>query len=52
MLLKELKWTKFSALAMLVKLNGHAIVAIVNMGSAGVVILKSCHDSHWINCDE
>ena len=30
MLLKEFKWTRFSALALLVKLNGHTIVAIVN----------------------
>ena len=35
MLLKEFKWTRFLALALPVKLNGHTIIAIVNMGSLG-----------------
>ena len=52
MLLKEFKWTKFSALSLPVKLNGHAIVAIVDTGSAGVVISKSCYNHLWMNCDE
>ena len=52
MLLKEFKWTRFLALSLPVKLNGHTIVAIVDMGSAGVVISKSCYDCLWTNCDE
>ena len=40
------------ALALPVKLNGYNIVAIVNTGSAGVVISKSCYDCLWMNCDE
>ena len=39
-------------LALPVKLNGHIIVAIVDTGSAGVVILKSCYNCLWMNCDE
>ena len=41
MLFKEFKWTRFLALALPVKLNGHTIVAIVDTGSAGVVIRKA-----------
>ena len=52
MLLKDFKWTKFSAFALPVKLNGHTIVAIVDTGIAGVVILKSCYNCLWMNCDE
>ena len=52
MLLKEFKWTRFLALALPVKLNGHTIVAIVDTGSAGVAISKSCYDRLWMNCDE
>ena len=52
MLLKEFKWTRFLALALPVKLNGHTIVAIVNTGSAGVVISKSCYNCLRMNCDE
>ena len=51
MLLKEFKWTKFSALALPVKLNGHVIVAILDTGSAGVVISKSCYNHLWMNCN-
>ena len=40
MLLKEFKWTKFSALALPIKLNAHTIVAIVDTGSAEVVTSK------------
>ena len=52
MLLKECKWTKFSAVALLVKLQGHTIIAIVDLSSAGVVILKSCYNCLRMNCDE
>ena len=52
MLLKEFKWTRFLALALPVKLFGHTIIAIVNTGSAGVVISKSCYNCLWMNCDE
>ena len=46
MLLQEFKWSKFSAVAVPAKLNGQMVVAIVNTGSAGVVISKSCFD--WL----
>ena len=46
MLLQEFKWSKFSAVAVPAKLNGLMVVAIVDTGSAGVVILKSCFD--WL----
>ena len=44
MLLQEFKWTKYSAVAKQAKLNSHMVVAIVDTGSAGVVISKSCFD--------
>ena len=44
LLLKEFKWIKFLAIALPVKIFGHAFVAIVDTGSAGVVISKSCFD--------
>ena len=46
MLLQEFKWSKFSSVAVPAKLNEQMVVAIVNMGSAGVVISKSCFD--WL----
>ena len=46
MLLQEFKWSKFSAVAVPAKLNGQMVVAIVDMGSAGVVILKGCFE--WL----
>ena len=46
MLLQEFKWSKFSAVAVQAKLNGQMILAIVDMGNAGVVISKSCFD--WL----
>ena len=46
MLLQEFKWSKFSAVAVPAKLNGKMVVAIVDTGSAGVVISKSCFD--WL----
>ena len=46
MLLQEFKWSKFSAVAVPAKLNGQMVVAIVNTGSARVVISKSCFD--WL----
>ena len=44
MLLKEFKWNKYLAVAVQAKLNGHTVVAIVDTGSAGNVVLKSCFD--------
>lgn len=44
MLLHEFKRTKLSAVLMPTKLNIHVVVAFVNMGSAKIVILKSCFD--------
>ena len=44
MLLQEFKWSKFSDVAVPAKLNGQMVVAFVNMGSAGVVVSKSCFD--------
>ena len=41
MLLQELKWSKFSAIAVPAKLNGQMVVAIVVTSSAGLVILKN-----------
>ena len=46
MLLQEFKWSKFSAFAVPAKLNVQMVVAIVNTGSAGAAILKSCFD--WL----
>ena len=46
MLLQEFKWSKFSAVAVPAKMNRQRVVAIINMGSAGVVISKSCFD--WL----
>ena len=46
MLLQEFKWSKFSAVVVPAKPNGQMVVAIVNTGSAGVVISKSCFD--WL----
>ena len=40
MLLQELRWTKYLAVAVQAKLNNHTVVAIVDTGSAGVVISK------------
>ena len=42
MLLQEFKWTKYLAVAVQDKLNKHKVVAIVDKGSAGVVVSKSC----------
>ena len=41
MVLQKFDWTKFFAVAIPAKVNGRAVVAIVNTGSAGVVILES-----------
>ena len=46
MLLQEFKWVKFSAVAVPAKLNGQIVVAIVDIGSAGVVIPESCFN--WL----
>ena len=40
--LLKFDWTKCSAVAITAKVNGRAVVAIVNNGSTGVVISEGC----------
>ena len=42
MVLQKFDWTKCSAMAILKKMNGGLVVAIVNTGSTGVIISESC----------
>ena len=42
MVVKDLKWSQQTAIAMKALLNKQKVVAIVDTGSSGVVISKSC----------
>ena len=44
MVLQKSYWTKCSAVAILEKVNGEQVVAIVSTRSAGVVISESCFE--------
>ena len=44
MVLQKFDWTKCSAMAIPAKLNGGSVVAIVDTGSARVVISESCFE--------
>ena len=44
MVLQKFDWAKYLAIAILAKVNGKPVVAIVDTGSAGVVISWSCFE--------
>ena len=44
MVLQNFDWTKCSAIAIPAKVNGKPVVAIVDTGSAGVVISEICFE--------
>ena len=44
MVLQKFDWNKCLAVAILAKMNGKPVVAIVDTGSVGVVILESCFE--------
>ena len=44
MVLQKFVWMKFLAVAVPAKVNGKPVVAIVDTGSAGVVISESCFE--------
>ena len=44
MVLQKFDWTKFLAVAIPAEVNGKPVVAIVDPGSAGVIISESCFE--------
>ena len=52
MVLQKFNWTKCSAVAIPAKVNGKPVVAIVDTGSAGVVISESCFERLGLKEDD
>ena len=52
MILQKFDWTKCSAVAIMAKVNGKPVVAIVDTGSAGVVISESCFERLGLKEDD
>ena len=52
MVLQKFDWTKCSDVAVPAKVNGKPVVAIVDTGSAGVVISESCFERLGLKEDD